>query len=132
MQKLIVSIAIFSVIAITSGCSVAMAAKQREGTDLTVVSQGISRAEVEEVLGAPLSTTTSPDGEWATYQYVTPKEASGGRAIAHGAMDILTLGLWEIAGTPIEESGDEKYGKIQVLYSNDEDIVVRARKITDQ
>ena len=29
-------------------------------------------------------------------------ESSSSRAIGHGIMDFMTLGLWEVVGTPIE------------------------------
>ena len=32
-----------------------------------------------------------------------------GRALGHGALDLFTLGLWEIAGTPIEAMQGETY-----------------------
>ena len=34
---------------------------------------------------------------------------SGGRALAHGAIDLFTLGLWEVIGTPIEAMQGESY-----------------------
>lgn len=85
---------------------------------------------VEDVLGAPQSSAIAPEGEWVTYKYIKPKEASGGRAAMHGVFDFLTLGLWEIAGTPIEAAIDDKYGMIQVLYDKSTHLVVRTRKVT--
>lgn len=34
---------------------------------------------------------------------------NAGRALAHGALDLATLGLWEIAGTPIEAMQGETF-----------------------
>ena len=42
------------------------------------------------------------------YEIEIGNEPSAGRAIAHGTMDILTLGLWEVIGTPIEATTGEK------------------------
>jgi hypothetical protein len=120
-----------SAVLVLCGCSVFMAASDREGTDLSVASNGVSRTEVEEVLGTPEASTATPEGEWVTYKYVKPKEGSGGRAVAHGVLDVLTLGIWEVAGTPIEAVGDDKYGRIQVLYDSRTSRVVRTRKITE-
>jgi hypothetical protein len=36
-------------------------------------------------------------------------EPSAGRAIAHGVMDVLTLCLWEVVGTPIEATQGEAF-----------------------
>ena len=38
----------------------------------------------------------------AKYHYTIGNKPDAGRAIAHGAMDVLTLGLWEVIGTPVE------------------------------
>ncbi len=49
---------------------------------------------------------------------------SASRAVMHGALDVATLGIWEVAGTPMEGiiNRPDKYG-IRVLYkSNGEDI----------
>ena len=112
-----------------SACSVVMATQSREGSNLTAVNQGASRGEVERVLGAPIETTDTSEGRWYTYRYVKAKRASAGRAIAHGALDVVTLGLWEIAGTPIEIISDDKHGRIRVLYDDESDRVIRVRKL---
>ncbi|HYA76272.1 MAG TPA: hypothetical protein VED83_05120 [Burkholderiaceae bacterium] len=44
-------------------------------------------------------------------------QGSTGRAVMHGLLDVATLGIWEVAGTPIESSYDkEKYYAIRVTY----------------
>ena len=46
--------------------------------------------------------------------------AKAGRALFHGAADVVTLGLWEVVGTPAEAvfSGDEM--AYQVSYDKDD------------
>jgi hypothetical protein len=44
------------------------------------------------------------------------KGAKVGRAVFHGAADVLTLGLWEVAGTPIEAVADGTPIKVEVYY----------------
>ena len=44
----------------------------------------------------------------ATYHYEIGNEPSAGRAAGHAALDVLTLGIWELAGTPIEATQGEK------------------------
>jgi len=49
---------------------------------------------------------------------------SGARALGHGVADILTLGLWEFAGTPIEgELKDENFYVYQVRFSPDMKVI---------
>jgi hypothetical protein len=67
------------------------------------VSLKAERADIEAQLGAPVSVTTQPDGfVTAVYKCEIGKESSPGRAVAHGVMDVLTLGIWEVVGTPVE------------------------------
>jgi hypothetical protein len=41
--------------------------------------------------------------------------AKAGRAFFHGAADVVTLGLWEVVGTPTESvfSGDEQAYEVE-------------------
>ena len=71
--------------------------------DLTVVKQQAYRTDIEMQLGSPIKVDTAPNGQTtAVYQYEVGKEPSTGRAVAHGVMDVLTLGIWEVVGTPVE------------------------------
>ena len=57
------------------------------------------------------------DGWIDTYLLVKGNESSAGRAIGHGVMDVLTLGLWEVIGTPIEAvAGTEKHDRFVIYY----------------
>jgi len=56
------------------------------------------------------------------YDYEIGNEPSGGRAAFHGAMDVLTLGAWEIVGTPVEGfTGDKK--TVMVSYDTNQKVV---------
>ncbi len=87
-----------------SACAVAMASKHK-GVDAKQVLTCQSKAcfqtlpdtEITEILG-------HPDGrETVTYQSLQSR-GSTSRAVMHGLLDVATLGIWEIAGTPIESS----------------------------
>jgi hypothetical protein len=44
-------------------------------------------------------------------------QGSTGRAVMHGLLDVATLGIWEVAGTPMEGAYDkDKYYAIRVTY----------------
>ncbi len=48
------------------------------------------------------------------------KGSKAGRAFFHGAADVLTIGLWEIVGTPIEGSLEGNEVQVVVYYDNND------------
>jgi hypothetical protein len=106
-----------------SGCSVGMALSGSPNPNLGAVRTGASRGEVELHLGSPISTTPLEGGHRAdVYEYEIGNEPSAGRAAGHAVLDVLTLGLWEIAGTPIEGVQGEKY-TATIEYDQDDKVV---------
>ncbi len=102
-----------------TGCSVGMALSGDHAPDLSAVKIGAARGEVELQLGDPVRSSTLPDGrQSATYEFVMGNTPSAGRAIGHGAMDVVTFGLWEIVGTPIEAVQGEQR-RIVLTYDKD-------------
>ncbi|MBW7897419.1 hypothetical protein B188_04730 [Candidatus Brocadiaceae bacterium B188] len=102
-----------------SGCSVGMALSGKKDPNLSVVRVGATRGEVELALGSPTRSATTPDGRRVdVYQYEIGNEPSAGRAVGHAVLDVFTLGLWEIAGTPIEALQGNKY-EMTVTYRDD-------------
>jgi hypothetical protein len=102
------------------GCSVGMALSGKSEPNIGAIKVGSTRGEVEIQIGSPTTSSTLKEGERVdVYEYEIGNEPSAGRAIGHGVMDVLTLGLWEVAGTPIEGIQGEKR-KIFITYdSND-------------
>ncbi|MCB1831947.1 MAG: outer membrane protein assembly factor BamE [Geminicoccaceae bacterium] len=120
------SIAALLLVASLTGCSVGMAMSGSENPDLAQVRPGATRGEVELQLGSPVKSHFDDDGDRTdVYIYEIGNEPSAGRAIGHGVMDVLTLGLWEIVGTPVEGFQGEKFN-LTVRY--DKDDVVRSIK----
>ena len=106
-----------------SGCSVGMALSGSQNPDLGAVRTGASRGEIELHLGSPVRSTLLDDGRRAdVYEYEIGNEPSAGRAAGHAVMDVLTLGVWEIVGTPIEGVQGEKY-HATVVYDEDDRVV---------
>lgn len=102
-----------------SACSVGMAAAGKPAPDLAVCKVGADRSDVEAALGSPVGVQTLPDGDTTCrYQYEVGNDPSPGRALAHGAMDVLTLGLWEVVGTPVELVQGKTY-ELAVTYGPD-------------
>jgi hypothetical protein len=87
-----------------SGCSLFMAYKQPDKKDLNVLNKGTPRALVIAELGQPAFTETKDNVRKA------------GRVAFHGAADLLTMGLWEVLGTPVEMAADGTEVKVQVAY----------------
>jgi hypothetical protein len=107
-----------------SGCSVGMALSGNEQRDTSVFYNGAERSFVIAKVGLPDAEVQDKDGNWIdTYLIVQGNKPSAGRAIGHGAMDVLTLGLWEVFGTPIEAAaGKEQKGRFVIYYDKDQKI----------
>ena len=120
MRKIILAVAITGIL---SGCSVGMAMSGKATPDLGVLKQTASRGEVELQLGAPVATNTMENGHVLNvYEYEVGNDPSAGRALGHAAMDVLTLGIWEIVGTPIEGfQGDKR--QVQIEYDTADKVV---------
>lgn len=105
------------------GCSVGMAMSGHRQPELSVIRTGASRGEVELQLGQPVEILESNGMRIDVYEYELGNEKSAGRAVGHAVMDVLTLGLWEIAGTPIEGFQGEKR-RLMITY-DENDIVTK-------
>jgi len=104
------------------GCSVGMALSGKQEPNIGAVKVGSTRGEVEMHLGSPATSTTLADGTRIDiYEYELGNEPSAGRAVGHGVMDVLTLGLWEVVGTPIEGVQGEKR-QLNITYDDSEHV----------
>jgi hypothetical protein len=105
------------------GCSVAMALGGKKEPDLAAVRVGCSRGEVEQVLGKSKQVASLENGQrMEVYNYETNHEPNPPRAITHGALDVFTLGIWEVVGTPIELNIGDKQS-LCVVYGPDDRVV---------
>jgi len=106
------------------GCSVGMAMSGKEQKDTSILFPGSPRQVVIAKLGPPETSTKDKNGNYVdSYLIVKGNAPSTGRAVAHGALDVLTLGLWEIVGTPLEMgAGREDVSRIIIQYDADEKI----------
>jgi hypothetical protein len=121
----ILPLIIFSLVSMTlSGCSVVMASRAPEKRDLSVLSPGSSRSRVVAELGAPTESRQTQAGQVDLYAfkqgYTTSSRVT--RAVTWGLMDLVTTGLWEIAGTPLESSLQGEQVQAEVTYDQDERI----------
>ena len=110
-----------------SGCSVGMALSGKNDPDLSVIRVGATRGEIELQLGPPIEIQVADGYKNEIYAYELGNQPSGSRAFAHGALSFLTLGLWEVVGTPLEAvRGDRKY--LSITY-DESDIVTGLKSI---
>jgi hypothetical protein len=107
----------------TSGCAVVMAAKQPDYKNVELFKPGTTRGQLLGEFGQPVSTETRKDGtKCDTFSFTQGYSggAKAGRAVLHGVADVLTLGLWEIIGTPTEAVLNGNTVGYQACYGSDE------------
>lgn len=111
---------LFALILGMCGCSVGMAMSGKKDPQMGQVRVGATRGEIEMQLGSPKQTVSLSNGmRQDLYTYEIGNEPSAGRAIGHGVMDILTLGLWEVVGTPIEGVQGDQFD-VTIVYDADD------------
>lgn len=107
-----------------TGCGVYMAAKQPDAKNIDLFAVGTPRALMLAEFGMPTVAETRNGRRYEIFKFVNGYSAGAkaGRAVFHGAADVLTLGLWEVVATPTEGifSGDEM--AFRVRYDNDDRI----------
>jgi hypothetical protein len=100
-----------------------MAAEKQTKKDLSVLRIGGNRDDIVRVLGAPYMTQRNEDGSCKDiYKIVEGAGSKGTKTLAvagHTAMDVLTLGLWEIVGTPLELATREQATMFILYYDTD-------------
>lgn len=95
-----------------------------EQKDTSILFPGSPRAVVIAKLGPPETSTKSEDGSYIdSYLIVKGNAPSTGRAVAHGALDVVTFGLWEVIGTPMEMgAGREDVARFLIYYDTEDKI----------
>ena len=92
-----------------ASCSVGMAMHGKEDVNLSSITVGQDRSIVIMHLGQPYRTFANEDGRVDTYSVERGNAPSVGRAVGHAVMDLLTFGIWEVIGTPIEGFAGEEF-----------------------
>ena len=122
MHRLIKLLVLLSFLFLSS-CSVFMAAK-KEGVSIDELNQCRTRSCILSKGAIPIDAKKNEYSEVIeeTYQVQKPT-GSAGRAAMHGVLDVFTLGLWEVAGTPIEGSaGKKEMYPIKIYYEDGDKI----------
>lgn len=91
---------------ILPSCSVIMAAK-KEGTSIDKVQGCRTRGQFLSSGATVVSSERLPTGDLIEVYQFQKEKGSAARALMHGVLDVGTLGLWEVVGTPIEACVDD-------------------------
>jgi hypothetical protein len=101
-----------------------MAANQPDKKNTDLFHVGTPRQSLVAEFGTPASSEVKDGKKTEVFRFIDgySRGAKVGREVAHGAADVVTIGLWEVFATPIEASftGDED--AYQVRY-DDKDCV---------
>ena len=123
MSKLLRVLIAFFFVSTISGCAVFMAVDQPDKKDVDLFKAGTPRSMLLAEFGLPTAAEVRDDGKkYEIYSFTQgySKGAKAGRAVLHGTADVLTLGLWEVVGTPTEGAFDGTKMAYEVRYdSND-------------
>ena len=114
MKKCILLIALF--VSVLTSCSVAMAAR-KDGVSITKLQACRTRGQVLACGVLVVESVRDGNGDLVETYQVQKERGSIARAFMHGVLDVSTLGIWEVVGTPIEAHADQKqYYCIRVYY----------------
>lgn len=111
-----------------TSCSVYTAVNKPGKKDFNVLNVGTPRDVVLGEFGPPISSTKNDEGELVEYWSFRQGDTRGekmGKAASHAALDVVTLGFWELLGTNFDEKDlltyvitfdrDEKVKAVKVL-----------------
>lgn len=118
-KEILKVLSVIFVLATLTSCSAVMAASGKRESNVAALQKGDSKAMVMAKIGhAPLRVAEQGIRSIEVYEIEKGNEPSVGRAITHATLDVFTLGLWELVGTPLEATAGEKQYVI-VEYVND-------------
>lgn len=103
---------------LTWSCSPYMAATQPDKKDTDLFRVGTPRSVLIAEFGLPTATEEREGKRHDIFAFRQgySKGAKAGRAIFHAAADVVTIGLWEVVGTPTEGTFDGRDMAYEVSY----------------
>jgi hypothetical protein len=107
-----------------AGCSIIRTAQTEPGANLERVQPGISRAELEGILGEPIRSWRSSLGVmYCLYEYDSGRPGSGTEAAAALLANLMTMGLFELIAL-IEPEAFYAHHRGRIIISFDENNMV--------
>ncbi|SOD17698.1 Beta-barrel assembly machine subunit BamE [Nitrosomonas ureae] len=133
VNKSFVQISILTLLFILiSGCAVFMAAKQPDAKNIDLFRVGIPRSMLLAEFGLPMASEVRDGKKTEIFKFVQGYSAGAkaGRAVFHGVADVLTIGLWEVVGTPTEGvfNGNEMVYEVSYDDNDKVDQVIALKK----
>jgi hypothetical protein len=124
----ILSACIVLILLSSSGCSVLMAANRSSYRgDVSVIQDGVSRSEVIGELGQPDSFSKSETGGYDDRYTLDPHAHRAwlktGTILLHLGADVMTLGQWELVGTPYELAVRDRAVMYHLAYNREGKLV---------
>jgi hypothetical protein len=121
--SVIPSLGVYLLMACT-GCSVVMANKGYQGSNVDTIGVGSTEQEVESCLGRPyISEPLSGGKRMLKYELEVSIAPSQQRAGVHLMLDVITLGVWEIPGTIAEADMRHKKQELSIVYGPDDRVL---------
>ena len=101
-----------------TGCAATMAAHQPGVKDFSVLQPGTPRSRVVAEMGTPLDTRPTDRGGVDIFAFKQGYSRANrtARALGHATGTVVTAGVWEIAGIPLESWFDGTDVKMEVYY----------------
>ena len=115
---------LLTVILLLEGCSAFMAGQRSVYRgDPKIIQVGVERTTIETTLGPPDLVVLLDAGRAKAVYKIDPdahtRGARNAAVVGHVIADVLTLGLWEIVGTPLELSAQDKLVTYLIYYGAD-------------
>lgn len=120
IKKVLRKSAIIALSLCLASCAVVKATNQPGAKDLSVLQKNTPRASVVAELGKPVTTEVKHGKKVDVFSFVQgySKVTKTARAVGHGVADVMTLGLWEAVGTPIEGLANGEVNQVEVQYDS--------------
>lgn len=132
MKKIALKTALSIFFLSLSGYSVYMASQQPDKKDVSLFKKGTPRSVLLGEFGYPITQTKHDGKKWDVWRFNQgySNGAKTSRALGHATMDVLTLGIWEVVGTPIETAADGDMISYEIGYDNDyvSDVILLSKK----
>lgn len=108
-----------------SGCAVTMAIEQPDKKDLSLFAPGTPRKKLIAEFGMPKTSKLVGLQRVDVFTFIQgySRATRAGRALAHGAADVATGMLWEVAGTPAEIMMSGEKLSYEVLYDENDRVI---------
>ena len=118
--------------AMLTGCAPVLAAKQDNYVRVEDVKPGVHKVIALSTFGSPIQNYVNHEGNTCDifkFRQGYRNSTKVARAMFHGAADVLTLGLWEVIGTPVEAGLNGENLVYEVCYDK-KDIVTSVAPIS--